>query len=145
MLTEDQIQRFSRQILLREVGGLGQERLLATPIAVEGQGAVFDLVRQTLQMGGSPLELRGRYRVTPSGRAGDVAIGTRSVAAGCNSCVADFKHPAAAEEASLNVLLASFATLCVQQLALGIGEAFWAGEWSGRRLLITHPKCPHSP
>lgn len=35
MLTEPQVQRYSRQILLREVGGRGQERLLASPWRVE--------------------------------------------------------------------------------------------------------------
>jgi hypothetical protein len=34
MLTEAQIERFSRHILLREVGGVGQERLLAAHVAV---------------------------------------------------------------------------------------------------------------
>ncbi len=145
MLTEDQIQRFSRQILLREVGGLGQERLLSTAIAVEGQGAVFELVRQLLYMGGSPVEVRGRYRVTSPQLAADVSVGPRSVAAGCNSCVAAFKHPAAAGDPTLTVMIASVATLSVQRLVLGIGEAFWACEWSGEQLLVTHPKCPHSP
>jgi hypothetical protein len=38
-LTEAQIERYSRQILLPEVGGRGQERLLAVRILVAGDGA----------------------------------------------------------------------------------------------------------
>ena len=37
-LSDAQIERYSRQILLPEVGGRGQERLLATRIAVRGTG-----------------------------------------------------------------------------------------------------------
>jgi|GEM_PF-950366 len=38
MLREDQIQRYARQILLREVGGGGQTRLLASRTRVVGTG-----------------------------------------------------------------------------------------------------------
>jgi adenylyltransferase/sulfurtransferase len=37
-LSDAQIERYSRQILLPEVGGRGQERLLATRVAVRGTG-----------------------------------------------------------------------------------------------------------
>lgn len=40
-LSEDQILRYSRQILLREVGGRGQERLLETAVEVAGTGAAL--------------------------------------------------------------------------------------------------------
>lgn len=36
MLTDEQIDRYARHILLREVGGMGQERLLASRVAVQG-------------------------------------------------------------------------------------------------------------
>lgn len=39
-LREDQIRRYSRQILLREVGGRGQRRLLDAAVAVIGLGPV---------------------------------------------------------------------------------------------------------
>ena len=38
MLTDAQIERYGRQILLPEVGGRGQERLLASRVAVAGAG-----------------------------------------------------------------------------------------------------------
>ena len=40
MLTEDQIERFSRHILLKEVGGIGQEKLLAARVLLVGAGGL---------------------------------------------------------------------------------------------------------
>jgi hypothetical protein len=40
-LREDEIVRYSRQILLREIGGRGQERLLATAVELGGGGAAL--------------------------------------------------------------------------------------------------------
>ncbi len=42
MLTDDQIERFSRHILLPEVGGKGEERLLASSVVVSGDGAAAE-------------------------------------------------------------------------------------------------------
>jgi hypothetical protein len=39
MLTDAQVERYSRQIILPEVGARGQERLLAARVAVHGDGA----------------------------------------------------------------------------------------------------------
>lgn len=55
MLTEDQIQRYSRQILLKEVGGRGQQRLLATAVEVEGASRVLDVAVAYLAASGTPL------------------------------------------------------------------------------------------
>jgi hypothetical protein len=52
-LREDQIQRYSRQILLREVGGKGQERLLAASLRVEGAGPAIDVALAYLAISGS--------------------------------------------------------------------------------------------
>lgn len=41
-LTDAQIERYSRQILLREVGGTGQTALLAARVLITGGGAAFD-------------------------------------------------------------------------------------------------------
>ena len=38
--TEDELQRYSRQIVLREIGGSGQERLLAAKVALVGIGGI---------------------------------------------------------------------------------------------------------
>lgn len=40
MLSEEQIERYARHILLREVGGVGQERLLGAAVRIEGLGQV---------------------------------------------------------------------------------------------------------
>lgn len=55
MLTEAQIQRYSRQVLLREVGGRGQGKLLAHPFLVRGTGAALDVAVAYLAAGGTPL------------------------------------------------------------------------------------------
>ncbi len=39
-LTEEQIERYSRQIVLKEMGGIGQEKLLNSKIALVGLGAL---------------------------------------------------------------------------------------------------------
>lgn len=39
-LTEDQIERYSRQIVLKEVGGIGQKKLLSSKVSVIGLGAL---------------------------------------------------------------------------------------------------------
>ena len=39
-LTEDQIERYSRQIVLKEVGGIGQKKLLSSKVSLIGLGAL---------------------------------------------------------------------------------------------------------
>lgn len=56
-LTEDQIQRYGRQILLREVGGAGQRQLLARPVEVNGWSEALEVAVTYLAAGGSPLVL----------------------------------------------------------------------------------------
>lgn len=55
MLTEAQIVRHGRQILLREVGGRGQERLLASPVRALGSGPGLDDAVAWLLAGGTPV------------------------------------------------------------------------------------------
>ena len=56
-LSEAQIQRYSRQILLKEVGGRGQGLLLSRPVQVVNGGPVFSVAAAYLVAGGSPLRL----------------------------------------------------------------------------------------
>lgn len=70
MLREDQIQRYSRQILLREVGGRGQQKLLATPVGVHGASPALDVAIAYLAAGGSPLVLD----TTPGGFLAGVSL-----------------------------------------------------------------------
>ena len=43
-LTDAQIDRFSRQIVLPQIGGTGQKRLLASSVAIAGDGALTETV-----------------------------------------------------------------------------------------------------
>ena len=54
-LREDQILRYSRQILLREVGGRGQQKLLDAPVTLEGASDVLDVAAAYLAASGTPL------------------------------------------------------------------------------------------
>lgn len=54
-LREDQILRYSRQILLREVGGRGQQKLLDAPVTVDGASDVLDVAAAYLAASGTPL------------------------------------------------------------------------------------------
>ena len=56
-MREDQIVRYGRQILLRDLGGKGQERLLASPVRVLGGGPALDEAITYLLAGGTPIEL----------------------------------------------------------------------------------------
>jgi hypothetical protein len=57
-LSEAQVVRFSRQILLREVGGAGQARLCGTPVAVSAESPA-DLALW-LAAGGAPIAVDDR-------------------------------------------------------------------------------------
>jgi hypothetical protein len=54
-LSEAQIVRYGRQILLREVGGRGQARLLERPVLLEGANAATEVAAAYLAAGGTPL------------------------------------------------------------------------------------------
>lgn len=54
-LSEEQIQRYSRQILLREVGGRGQEALLGARVHADVAGAAGLTAAAYLAAAGSPL------------------------------------------------------------------------------------------
>lgn len=54
-LTEDQIIRYSRQILLAQVGGKGQEKLLASGAELVGRGAAQATAAAYLAAGGIPV------------------------------------------------------------------------------------------
>jgi hypothetical protein len=55
MLSDAQIERWSRQILLPDVGGRGQLRLLAARVGVAGCGPVADAAVDLLQRAGIPV------------------------------------------------------------------------------------------
>lgn len=57
-MNEDQIRQYSRQILLREVGGVGQKKLLAAPIEIIGWSEAIEVAVTYLAAGGSPITTR---------------------------------------------------------------------------------------
>lgn len=63
-MREDQILRYGRQILLREVGGKGQEKLLVSAVRVWGSGAAIDDAVAWLSAGGTPIERRSDCELT---------------------------------------------------------------------------------
>ncbi len=91
MLSEDQIQRYSRQILLREVGGRGQRRLLENPVSVHGQGPALRVALAYLAGGGTPLV----------GALGEVAFAAGAPVEAMNADVLVSKGPATVSLAAL--------------------------------------------
>src|SRR5262249_30849270 len=55
MLTDAQIERWSRQILLPDVGGRGQVRLLAARLGVLGDGLAAEVAVDLLRRAGVPV------------------------------------------------------------------------------------------
>lgn len=62
-LSDAQIDRFSRQIVLPQIGGRGQERLLSSSVAVAGNGALAEIV--ALYLAGAGI---GRIALPGAGR-----------------------------------------------------------------------------
>jgi hypothetical protein len=54
-LTEPQIQRYARQLLLRGFGGAAQERLLQSPVVVLGESMAAHVAASYLAIGGTPI------------------------------------------------------------------------------------------
>jgi hypothetical protein len=59
--SEAQVQRYSRQILLKEVGGRGQRRLLEAPFEVVAGGPAIDVAVAYLAASGTPLRATGPF------------------------------------------------------------------------------------
>lgn len=82
MLGDADIDRWSRQILLPEVGGRGQERLMATRVAVAGEGPVAAAARDLLVRAGvRTTSGDGDVVVSIGGRRPAVPVGTVLVCA----------------------------------------------------------------
>jgi hypothetical protein len=170
-LREDQVQRYGRQILLREVGGRGQQRLLGALVAVKGQGAALDEAVAYLAAGGSPLVLEqppGGFlagaavaalnpdavpaeagtpvvtlRTEPGPEAQQVVLGAAVAFRRADACEACWRQTLQGLEAADGPPgLGSLAALAVQRLVLGWGEAHGRVRWSAGRLENDTPRCP---
>lgn len=67
-LSDDQVLRYSRQILLPDVGGQGQERLLASGVALTGTGPAQAVAAAYLAAAGC--SVRGANRAVMAGEQG---------------------------------------------------------------------------
>ncbi len=96
MLTDSQIERYSRQIVLPEVGGRGQERLLAADAAIVGRGeAALFCAAYLAAAGVARLHLEGIDASATLATA--LALRTRNT-----DCAIDF---APAERSDVTILL----------------------------------------
>lgn len=92
-LREDQIVRYSRHVLLKEVGGRGQQRLLSSGVLVEGDSPALDVAMAYLAASGTP-----------------VVVGTRSIGGFVDGQpLADFAPDALASPASVTGWLGPWA------------------------------------
>jgi molybdopterin-synthase adenylyltransferase len=82
-LAESELLRYSRQILVPEIGGLGQERLRAWSVMLVGKGTAQEVAARYLAAGGTevrtelePFEVGGteadRWRLVGAGSLGEV-------------------------------------------------------------------------
>jgi hypothetical protein len=82
-LSDVQVERYSRQILLPEVGGRGQARLLAARVAVAGAGEAAAVVATLLGRAGV-----GRLDVIGNGPAADAPLPDVAVAVAADAALA---------------------------------------------------------
>ncbi len=146
-MREDEIQRYGRQILLRELGGRGQRKLMETTVRVAGQSAAMESAVTYLRAGGTPIDDAGsvalitRSTTAPANQA-TVVLGDGVVwktADACPECFA--KTLALLTEASASpVVLGSLAALTVQRLVLGWADPLGAALWDGNRLQNRAPE-----
>lgn len=130
-LREDQIVRYGRQILLRELGGKGQSRLLASPIRIRGEGPGLDEAIAYLLAGGSPLEL------APTAVPGGFLAGASPQAL----------HPDASPSApaQLELLTAGLEPTLPACVVLGAGVAFRRADACARCWALALALLPAGP
>lgn len=169
-LREDQIVRFGRQILLREVGGRGQERLLSSPVRVIGAGPAIDDAVAWLVSGGTPVELVGPPShgflagvplAAPTAPPGvELLLRGEEARASLKSLVVVGKGVAfrttQACDSCWNQLLeglettppapaGALAALTAQRIALGWSEPLGLVRWTGARFeTVALPACDHA-
>lgn len=154
-LDDAALERYSRQIILPQIGGRGQERLLATRVGVVGEGDAVDVALDLLARAGLPtgpvstanvlvdLSPGGRvaretYAVTrPAilGRVSDVAACvTTVVGRPCARCVADDEP--IAHDGTLAALVPAAAGALGALAALEALRVVMLRPAAGRRTLI---------
>ncbi len=148
-MEEADIQRYGRQILLRELGGRGQRALLTARVEVLAEGPGADAAVTYLRAGGTPVERSSQVASGPSllrvwsaaGEAGVVAVAggvAWRTPGGCEACWTQTMSelpPAAGAE----VLLGALAALTTQRLVLGWAAPAGLVCWREGRLHSAEP------
>ncbi len=145
-LTEEQIQRYARHILLPEVGGVGQERLLAAEVRIRGEAQLVELAGDYLSAAGCQvdahsgpgLELRMGERGVVVRQEGEQLL---VVSATCDSCRG---APSGKLPLESGAMAASLAASEALRLILEIGDVARAWRITGAKLeQIALPACTH--
>jgi hypothetical protein len=111
-LSEEQIQLYARQILLKPVGGRGQEKLCAAKPLLLGHGPALEVARIYLKAGGTTLE----------GTAAPGAVVGASVQwSDCTDCLTEAAAKIAPASDDTATLAGTVAALAIQRLVLEIG------------------------
>ena len=143
-LQPEEIVRFSRQILLPQVGGRGQERLLAARFGVEGRGAALEAARDYLEAGGCVFSpsgeggLLGDPSCRKRGRPQIVLGGHRQAgvvlwldASGCRACFEATRETLGPlEDDASSVSHGALAALIFQRVVWGAQEELGAIAFS---------------
>jgi molybdopterin/thiamine biosynthesis adenylyltransferase len=128
MLADALVERYSRQILLPEVGGRGQERLCATRVSVTGRGAAAAFAARLIEAAGLRVVLHERDDATVEAavegsgvvRARDGVIATL-VGRPCAACIGDVPVAGATDEDATTVqTVGAIVAAEVIRLALGL-------------------------
>lgn len=168
-LSEAQIQRYSRQILLRGIGGVGQVRLLEGGVEALGEGPALDTAAAYLAAGGCPVRRDGQWRdgggpardpaarvaVVLTGGGGIAAAGVAEVrvgsgslayraADGCEACFRALAVEGPPPQGAQATLAGTLAALLCQKLILGALTGVGSVPLEGERSLTVAraPACP---
>jgi hypothetical protein len=126
-LSEEQIVLYSRQILLAEVGGKGQERLGAAGVEVRGGGVAQKTAAAYLAAGGTPVGA-GAGELVLGWRAGKGLAVFRG-SDGCADCFAlNARELSSTAPDAESVLLGALGALAYQRAALGWADRVGAVE-----------------
>ena len=112
-LSEEQIRRYARQILLPEVGGVGQEKLLAAEAHVSGEPGLVELAGQYLAAAGVHVDAHSGSGLAIAIRGiGGVVVrredgALRVISGECESCLGEPAGPISLESGAIAACLAA--------------------------------------
>lgn len=105
MLADALVERYSRQILLPEVGGRGQERLCATSVTIAGRGAIAEVAARLLAAAGLRVVVRDGATSALHATVGDAGgvcardgVVATLVGRPCLACIGDAIPPASSRD-----------------------------------------------